>query len=131
MLGSLESAVHGGVFVYAAVADELVASLSCEATVREPEGMTVVLRREDADVAGLACDFVASWASLTVNSALNAGGLTAAFATALDAAGISCNMLAGAHHDHILVPVPRTDIALRVRHELGVLTARCGRTARS
>jgi hypothetical protein len=119
MLGSLEPTVREGVFVYATVADELVAGLPCEATVREREGMTVVLRREDADTAGLAYDFVASWISLTVNSALNAVGLTAAFATALGAAGISCNVLAGAHHDHILVPLARTDDALRVLHELG------------
>ncbi|MBG6106956.1 hypothetical protein [Frigoribacterium sp. CG_9.8] len=57
MLGSLEPTVREGVVVYATVADELVA-------------------------------------------------------------GISCNVLAGAHHDHILVPLARTDDALRVLHEL-------------
>lgn len=118
MLIALEPTIRAGEFVYATVADKLVAGLPCEATVREAEGMTVVLRREEADAAGLAYDFVAGWISLTVHSALDAVGLTAAFTTALGTAGISCNVLAGAYHDHILVPVARTNDAMRVLLEL-------------
>jgi hypothetical protein len=40
-----------------------------------------------------------------VNSDLQSVGLTAAFATALGEAGISCNVVAGHHHDHIFVPL--------------------------
>ena len=47
-----------------------------------------------------------------MHSALDAVGLTAAVAGALAEAGISCNVLAGAHHDHLLVPVDRADDAL-------------------
>lgn len=49
-------------------------------------------------------DFVASWISLQVHSELGAVGLTAAFSEALTQAGVSCNVLAGFYHDHILVP---------------------------
>ncbi|XXE67240.1 ACT domain-containing protein [Pseudomonas sp. R1-6] len=38
--------------------------------------------------------------TLTVHSALDAVGLTAAFATALGNAGISCNVIAAYYHDH-------------------------------
>ena len=41
-------------------------------------------------------------------------GLTAAVSTALARAGIACNMLAGFHHDHLLVPLNRLDDALDV-----------------
>ena len=37
---------------------------------------------------------------------------------ALGEASISCNVLAGAYHDHILVPVERRDDALAVLREL-------------
>jgi len=45
------------------------------------------------------------WAriSLTVHSDLAAVGLTAAFAGALGREGISCNVIAGYHHDHLFV----------------------------
>lgn len=85
-----------------------------EAAVREAEGLTVVLRRGEADRLGLSYDFVAAWITLQIHSALEAVGLTAAVSAALTHAGISCNVLAGFHHDHLLVPVADADRALNV-----------------
>ncbi len=42
-----------------------------------------------------------------MHSDLAAVGLTAAFATALAAEGLSCNVIAGVHHDHLFVPWDR------------------------
>src|ERR687892_2259195 len=72
-----------------------------EAAVREAEGLTVVLPRAEADGHGLKYDFVAAWITLEVHSALEAVGLTAAVAQALTEAGISANVVAGYHHDHL------------------------------
>ena len=47
-------------------------------------------------------------------SDLQAVGLTAAFASALGDAGISCNVVAGLHHDHIFVPVAQATQAVDV-----------------
>jgi hypothetical protein len=84
------------------------------ATVVEDEGTTFVVERHVADGLGLGYDFVAAWITLRVHSALEAVGLTAAVAGALAGAGISCNVLAGFHHDHLLVPVDRVEDALAV-----------------
>lgn len=62
--------------------------------------------------AGLQVLFLAAWITLTVHSDLQAVGLTAAFASALGQAGISCNVVAGAFHDHIFVPVEQAQQAL-------------------
>jgi hypothetical protein len=40
--------------------------------------------------------------------------LTAAFSATLGKAGIPCNVLAGFHHDHILVPVDLAQQAIDV-----------------
>jgi len=53
-----------------------------------------------------------------VHSSLEALGLTAAVSAALTEAHISCNVLAGFHHDHLLVPVADADRALEILHEL-------------
>ncbi|VXC59700.1 Uncharacterized domain protein [Arthrobacter sp. 9AX] len=89
-----------------------------EAAVREAEGLTVVLSREEADREGLSYDFVGAWITLEIHSALEAVGLTAAVSRALTEARISCNVLAGFHHDHLLVPVADAPRALEVLTEL-------------
>jgi hypothetical protein len=78
----------------------------------EDEGPTYVVSVEQAEEVGAPVDFDAAWLTLTVHSSLEAVGLTAAFSAALGAAGIPCNVLAGFHHDHLLVPVERADDAI-------------------
>jgi hypothetical protein len=117
LLRSLEPVLRSGEFVYATVLD-LPAGLPVEATVREPEGLTVVLRRDVADAHGIAYDYAAAWITLTVHSSLEAVGLTAAFATALGREGISCNVLAGHHHDHLLVAAVDADRAVQALRRL-------------
>ncbi len=113
LLASLSPELRPGDFVFAAVADAArLQDVVPEATVCEPEGLTVVLTRDDADTLGLTYDFVAGWIILRVHSALDAVGLTAAVSGALASAGVSCNVLAGLHHDHLLVPADRAQDAL-------------------
>lgn len=83
-------------------------------TVAETEGLTLVVPQDQADAAGLAYDYVAGWITLRVHSALDAVGLTAAVAGELAAAGLSCNVVAGFHHDHLFVPYERTGEAVRL-----------------
>ncbi|MCI4644211.1 MAG: ACT domain-containing protein [Hyphomonadaceae bacterium] len=45
-----------------------------------------------------------AWLEILTQSSLHAVGLTAAISTALTAAGIPCNVVAAANHDHIFVP---------------------------
>jgi hypothetical protein len=56
--------------------------------------------------------------TLRVHSALDGVGLTAAFSSELAAAGISCNVVAGYHHDHIFVPDADADRAMAALHAL-------------
>ena len=102
--------------------------VAIEASVREAEGHSAVIARADADRLGLHYDFVASWITLSVVSALDAVGLTAAVSSELTEHGISCNVIAGLRHDHILVPTDRADDALV---SLRRLTTRTGRARRS
>jgi hypothetical protein len=106
LLRSMEPTALDDEYVFVAVSDDRVGELTYSAMVREDEGTSLVMRRRDADAAGLSCDF-------------EAVGLTAAFATALGERGISCNVIAGLHHDHLLVPVERKDDALEALRRLG------------
>ena len=83
------------------------------ATVAEAEGMTVV-----APLSVLGGGEPWARISLTVHSDLAAVGLTAALATALGREGISCNVIAGVHHDHLFVQWDRRDDALAALRSL-------------
>jgi len=86
--------------------------------VREREGVTLVLPADLAAARGF--PGAARWArvELTVHSDLEAVGMMAAVAAALAAEGISCNPLAGYHHDHVFVPWARRDDAVRALQRL-------------
>jgi uncharacterized protein len=113
LLRSADPEVRPGSFVFVVVHDEaLLDQLDPEATIRESEGLTAVVRRERADALGVPYDYLAAWITLRVHSALDAVGLTAAVSSALARAGISCNVIAGYHHDHLLVPADRAADAL-------------------
>lgn len=116
LLATMSPVVCPGAFVF--VVDPGPVEAEVLASVVEPEGLSMVLRKEDADRLGLDYDYVAGWITLTVQSSLAAVGLTAAVSTALAEAGISCNVVAGYHHDHLLVPADRLDDALAALRRL-------------
>jgi hypothetical protein len=121
LLATMEPVLLPGEWVFVSAPSAM--PLPSRATVVEDEGTTHVLSRADADEYGLAYDFVAAWITLRVHSALDAVGLTAAVAGALADAGIGCNVLAGAFHDHLLVPVDRADDAVAVLRHLSATSA--------
>lgn len=88
------------------------------ASIREPEGLSVIISEQKAHELGLSIACVVAWITLTVNSDLAAVGLTAAFSRALSENGISCNVVAGVHHDHLFVPVEQAGQAMETLRTL-------------
>ncbi|WP_249041068.1 ACT domain-containing protein [Marilutibacter maris] len=126
MLATLRADAREGEFVFVTVpggAPRPAWAALAEATVAEAEGLSCVLRRADADAHGLDYGFSAAWLSLRAHSALDAVGLTAAVSTALARHGIACNVVAGFHHDHLLVPADRLDAARDALAELAAAHA--------
>lgn len=98
--------------------DSLAGDEAAIATVREPEGLSVVLTKAEADRRGDRYDFVGAWITLTTTTALDLVGLTAAVASALGDAGIGCNVIAGRFHDHLVVPAAAADRAMAALRRL-------------
>jgi hypothetical protein len=84
----------------------------------EAEGLTLILTDRVAQDARLASDLPMQRITLTVHSALDGVGLTAAVATALADAGIACNMVAAYHHDHAFVPAADAKRAIDILRAL-------------
>ena len=120
LLKSLDAVQQPGVYVYCALPLEAdISGLPALATFREREAITVVLEEGEALARGLEPRFRAAWITLSVYSDLEAVGLTAAVSRALADAGISCNVIAAVHHDHLFVPVGSADEALVALARLG------------
>jgi len=88
------------------------------ASFREDEGLSLILTAQIAQAHGLDTGLPMRRITLTVQSALDGVGLTAAVATALAEAGIACNMVAGYHHDHAFVPAEDAPRAVQLLQAL-------------
>jgi uncharacterized protein len=109
----LDPVLNPGTFVFVSLPpDAMIEPKLVIASIQEPEGLTVVMLETDARERGLQVLYRCAWITLSLNSDLEAVGLTATFASALAKAGISCNVVAGAYHDHIFVPVHQAEAAI-------------------
>ncbi|MFI1035252.1 ACT domain-containing protein [Streptomyces sp. NPDC020951] len=118
LLSGMRPQLNPGRYVFTTVEGGVPAGVTPVVTVAEQEGLTLVVGQEEADAAGLTYDYVAGWITLRIHSALEAVGLTSAFARELADAGLSCNVVAGFHHDHLFVPYEHAARAVAVLEDL-------------
>lgn len=111
---SLEPKLNEHDYVFCSSDEPLDRSIKPLATFSEKEGMTYILRSIDADKFDIIYQGKWAWISLDYFSDLAMVGLTAIFSSALGKHGISCNVVAAFHHDHIFVPVDKSSEAMRV-----------------
>jgi hypothetical protein len=109
LLRSLQPVLQEGEFVFS-THHEVAGDPVC--VVREREGLTLILRRGEAERLGIPFTFPCRWITLQVHSSLEAVGLLARITAALAAKGISVNAVSGYYHDHLFVPVDRADEAM-------------------
>ena len=119
LLRSMTPKLNAGVYYFATLNNDNNLPLSKTiATIREEEGLSVIVNEETVAEYALQAQFKCAWISLTVHSDLEAVGLTAAFATSLGNVGISCNVVAGNYHDHIFVPYEKAELAMQTLRSL-------------
>jgi uncharacterized protein len=119
LLKTLQPKHNTGDYVFCVIKDISTIDLNNVVLLfKETEGHTIIITKELADELQLPYTFVASWITLTVHSALEAVGLTAAFAAALTKENISCNVVAAFYHDHIFVAKNDTPKAMEILNRL-------------
>ena len=119
LLDGLNPVLHPGEYVFCTI-DSAESPPDCEplATFHEDEGLTLVVERVQAEKFGLAYSFPCAWITLSIHSALNAVGLTAAVSGALAQQGIPCNIVVGYYHDHLFIPLEAANQALQILRNL-------------
>jgi len=116
LLKDMKPEMHEGVFVFCSISEnkEIPAALRPVHVFREREGTAFIVRREEAEAAGLPYQFASRLITLTVHSSLEAIGLLAAVTGRLADAGISVNAVSAFYHDHLFVPAYRANAALHL-----------------
>jgi hypothetical protein len=119
LLRTLEPVLDGNEWVFVRVEDRDVPKYMPHAlaSFREKEGMTLVIPRMKATEVQHSSGPMAR-ITLAVHSSLEAVGLTAAVSRTLANDGISANMIAAYHHDHVFVPLALADRAMNCLHGL-------------
>lgn len=80
----------------------------------EDEGLTLIFNKDNAENHGLQFYGIFKKITLQVHSSLEAVGLTAVVSGTLAKRGISANVVAAYYHDHIFVPLDKSEEALEV-----------------
>ena len=120
LLREMEPELGEGEYVFCTVPPGDSSQLDVEplGQFREAEGLTLILRRDEAEGLGLAGDFVSRLITLRVHSSLEAVGLLAAITAKLAGRGIPANTVSAYYHDHIFVPADRAEEALACLRDL-------------
>lgn len=115
MLATLRVVRREGTFTMGESDDAPAAVVArAHARIDEEESTTYVVEVADAVAVGWEVPVEMAWLTLAVHSSLEAVGLTAHVSGVLAQEDIPCNVLAGYHHDHLLVPLDRADRAIEL-----------------
>jgi uncharacterized protein len=120
LLSGMHPMLHRMPYIFCSVDWGIYCELPFEplGSFHEPEGISIVVTREQAVDLGL--PFETAWAciTLTVRSSLCAVGFLAAIADKLAQAGISVNPVSAFHHDHLFIPWEKRARAMKLLGEL-------------
>ncbi len=125
LLRRMDPALAPGEFVFAA--GPLPEGVDALCRFREPEGVTSILDRADAERLGIEFTFPCRMITLRVHSSLEAVGFLARIAAELARRGISTNVVSAFYHDHLFVPAGCAEEAMAALGEMAA-AARSGGT---
>ena len=111
--------LNKGEYVFCSIIDIHKISMSnIICSFKESEGYSIIISKEEAIKNNLPFYFVSAWITLEIDSTLDSVGLTSSFSRELTNAGISCNVIAAYHHDHIFVPYKKRLKAVKILSDM-------------
>ncbi len=119
LLKSMKPELQTGEFVFCSVTPEVFRTLPVEpiCLFREAEGITLILKKEEANELSLAYSYIARMITLRIHSSLDAVGFLAAITAKLASHGMGVNPVSAYYHDHLFVAVKDAGNALKILQE--------------
>ncbi len=111
--------LNEGEYVFCSITDINKISIdNIISSFKESEGYSIIISKEEAIKNNLPFYFVSAWITLDIESTLDSVGLTSVFSKKLKKAGISCNVVAAYHHDHIFIPYQERLKAIKILSDM-------------
>ena len=121
IIKNINPVILDGEYVYVSFEFDLIQKKDCHkifSIINEKEGVCAIIEKEYADRVNAKYDAVFSIITLQVYSSLNSVGLTEYVSSICHELNVPCNVIAGLHHDHILVPTNKAqDVVLKLSSE--------------
>ena len=115
LFANMKAVLREEVFVFVTIANGRIPDgLTPQMQFCEPQGMTLIITKEQAEGHHLHYDFASHMITLDIHSSLEAVGFMAHISGKLAEAGIPVNPVAGFYHDHLFVPVDKSKQAMMV-----------------
>ena len=115
-LAQMEPQIEGRyVFI---TTDSVPPGLEPFAVIRESEGLTLIVRAEDAASFGLSTDRLFARITSGTHTSLFSVGITSTITSTIASRGIPCNVIAGYYRDHFFVPAEKGEETVAILQSL-------------
>ncbi len=120
LIKNMKPKLFGEELIFCTLSEEQFSKLNIPLLLafREEEGVTLILKKEDADANLLPYSGVWRMITLTVHSDLSAVGFLAKITEKLAEEGISVNVVSAFYHDHLFVPANKAEKAIEILNRL-------------
>jgi hypothetical protein len=114
LLKNMQAELRPGEYVFSTINPKNAGDLRLKAvcTFDEPEGLTLILPRLEAEKAAITYQYPARMITLHIHSSLEAVGFLAAITKKLAENGVSVNAVSAYYHDHLFVPVEKAELVM-------------------
>lgn len=114
LISSMQPSLDPYTYVFATVSTRFdAAGISPRMIFQEKEGITLIMKQDEAEKANIPFEFPCRMITLNIHSALDAVGFLAAVTSRLASLGMGVNPVSGFYHDHLFIPADRADDAMK------------------
>jgi len=120
LIKSMKPELNRGKFVFCTILKDKLDMLKVKPMMlfEEKEGITIIIKKEDADNNKLNYENIWAMITLNVHSDLSAIGFLARITNKLAENGISVNAVSAFYHDHLFVPFDKAEMAIKLLNSL-------------
>jgi len=120
LLQNMQPELKDGVYVFHTTDKpfEEIISFNPVSVFQESEGLTLIIKREQAEELSLEYQYPSRMITLHIHSSLEAVGFLAAITAKLAEKGMSVNPVSAYYHDHLFVPEDKAALAMEILESL-------------